>query len=265
MALLHHSLPGSPALRAALALAALLRIAGPASAVVAGSPADRTVSQSLVMVLAEGGLACSGVVIAPRAVLTPGHCLPNRKAIRIYAPTPGAPPEAPRLIPPSAKAVHPAYVPNAAGTRRLSIDLALIRLPEALPAAFSPARLSASPAPDAGAAVIVAGDGLADEAQPSSSGRPRSAMLTVIEPYGRGRILLWAAPASGADAGACKGDSGGAMFGTSGSLLAVIAFAEGAGKSRCGRLTQGVLVAPQRPFIDATLAGWGEAARWTQQ
>jgi hypothetical protein len=198
-------------------------------------------------------------------VLTAGHCLPKGRQIRVYAPAPDAPAGAPHLIAPAASAVHPGYVPNAAGTRRRSIDLALIRLPEALPPFFAPAMLGVAQAPGAGDPVAVAGDGLANESVANSSGKPRAVTLSVVEPYGRGTILLWAAPAAGAGAGACEGDSGGAMFGTAGSLVAVIAFAEGSGNSHCGKLTQGVLVAPQRAFIDATLGKWGAAARWTDR
>jgi hypothetical protein len=215
------------------------------------------------MVLAEGGFAsCSGVIVAQQTVLTAGHCLPKGRAIRVYAPVPGAPASSPHLIAISASAVHPAYTSNAVGTRRRSVDLALIRLAEALPASYGPVALADAPAPGAGNMVTVAGDGLSVEDEPRSSGKPRSAALTVVEPYGRGTILLWASPPSGASAGACQGDSGGGMFAPSGALLAVIAFAEGEGKARCGKLTQGVLVAPQRSFIDATLARWGVAARW---
>jgi secreted trypsin-like serine protease len=253
-------------LAAALLIGAALTLTPrSAGAVVAGSPADASIGQSLVMVLTEGGGVCSGVVLAPQVVLTAGHCLQKGKAVRVYAPLPGAPAGAPRLIAPSASAVHPAYAANAVGTRRRSVDLALLRLPEALPPHFTAAQIAAAPAPGAGTPVVVAGDGLADEANPNSSGKPRSALLTVVEPYGRSTILLWAEPAPGAAAGACKGDSGGAMAMSSGALIAVIAFAEGAGGARCGKLTQGVLVAPQRSFIDATLAKWGAEARWADR
>jgi Trypsin len=234
----------------------------PAAAIVGGAPAERAIGQSLVMVLAEGGGACSGVLITPRAVLTAGHCLPKGREIRIYAPLPETP-GAPHLIRPIASAVHPGYVQNSVGTRRRSVDLALLHLPEALPTSFVPLSLATTSAPGAGETVIIAGDGLSQEGVASSSGTPRSISMPVVEPYGRGTILLWAAPESSASAGACEGDSGGAMLEPQGALLAIIAFAEGNGRARCGKLTQGVLVAPQREFIDTTLARWGESARWT--
>ena len=64
---------------------------------------------------------------------------------------------------------------------------------------------------------------------------------------------------AGADApgsGACTGDSGGPVLDPAGTLGAITAWAEGTGKARCGALTQGVLVAPQRGWIEGVLAGW---------
>jgi len=253
------------ACRIALALAAAAVLAAPAAAIVGGGAADPGLARSLVMVLAEGGAACSGVVVAPQTVLTAGHCVPKGRQIRVYAPTPEASSGAPHLVPLTASAVHPGYASNAVGTRRRSVDLALIRLAEPLPPSYAPAVLAAGQAPGAGETLMVAGDGLSREGAPTSSGKPLAATLSVVEPYGRGTILIWGSPAGTGAAGACEGDSGGAMFGGAGALIAVIAFAEGAGGSRCGKLTQGVLVAPQRAFIDATLARWGVAARWTER
>jgi hypothetical protein len=250
------------ALRLALTLAIFPIAHGPAGAVVGGQPAEGEIAQSLVMVLTEGGGVCTGIALSPQIVLTGGHCLPKGRAVRVYAVLPDTPPGAGRLFTPAATAVHPAYVPNAVGTRQRSVDLALLRLSEALPEGLGRAQLSSRTAPAAGAPIMVAGDGLAEEGHRNSLGKPRSAALVAVEPYGKGTILLWAAPTQGAGAGACEGDSGGAMLGADGAVLAVIAFAEGAGKSHCGKLTQGVLVAPQRSFIDTTLARWGAVARW---
>lgn len=250
------------ALRLALAFVVFAATTGQAGAIIGGKPAESGIGQSLVMVLAEGGGVCSGIVLTSEIILTSGHCVPRGKAVRVYAVLPDTAPGAGKLIVPSASAVHPAYVPNAVGTRQRSVDLALLRLPEALPRGLTPAPLASAPAPAAGTPIIVAGDGLAEEGRPNSLGKPRSTSLATVEPYGKGTILLWAAPAQGDNAGACQGDSGGAMVDTGGAVVAVIAFAEGAGKSHCGKLTQGVLVAPQRAFIDTTLAHWGASPHW---
>jgi hypothetical protein len=248
-----------------VALAALFAFFRPAVAIVGGSAADASVARSLVMVLAEGGVACTGIVVAPQAVLTAGHCLPRGRQIRVYAPAAGEGTQSPHLITPLATSVHPGYVPNGPGTRQRSIDLALIRLPEVLPSAYGVADLSAASAPGAGSVVTVAGDGLGSESDSHSGGVARAARLSVVEPYGRSTILLWAAAATEEAAGACVGDSGGSMSGASGAVIAVIAFAEGAGSQHCGKLTQGILVGPQRSFIDATLGRWGTAAHWNDQ
>jgi hypothetical protein len=40
-------------------------------------------------------------------------------------------------------------------------------------------------------------------------------------------------------------------------VLAIVAWTSGPRGRHCGELTQGPLVAPQRAWIDATLARWG--------
>jgi hypothetical protein len=45
-------------------------------------------------------------------------------------------------------------------------------------------------------------------------------------------------------------------------VFAVTTWASGAKGRICGEYSQGVLLGPQRAWIDATLAGWGRAARW---
>jgi hypothetical protein len=137
--------------------------------------------------------------------------------------------------------------------------MALVRLAEPLPAAFAPLPLGAAkPAP--GEVWTVAGYGLATEGDPRSSGKMRQAPLSVIEPFGPSSILVWLTdPATWrakAGSGACTGDSGGLILDGDGALGAVTVWAEGIGKARCGALTQGILVGPQRGWIEKTLAGW---------
>jgi hypothetical protein len=150
--------------------------------------------------------------------------------------------------------------------RRRSVDLALIRMAEPLPARFAATTLDDGALPRAGSAITLAGYGASQEGEARTTGTYRSAVLSVVEPYGPGHILLWAADPAGAGkrpgAGACQGDSGGPMF-KGGDVVAVSSWSTGPGKRHCGLLSQGVLVGPQRGWIDATLARWGETARWT--
>ena len=52
------------------------------------------------------------------------------------------------------------------------------------------------------------------------------------------------------------------MAAADGTIAAVSTWATGRSKAGCGEMSQGVLVAPQRAWIDKTLAGWGRSAAW---
>ena len=93
---------------------------------------------------------------------------------------------------------------------------------------------------------------------PRATGTFRSAALGVVEPHGPSRILVWLRAASGR-AGGCQGDSGGPVTDGDGAVVAVTAWIGGG----CGGLTQGVLLGPQRDWLDRIVSGWGRAARWT--
>lgn len=252
--------------RSLLALGAALALAAPAAAVVGGRPYDGALARTAVMVLGSKGSVCSAVVLAPDVVLTAAHCVTGAAEFRVHFRGDGGEPV---LIAPATIAVHPGYDPEAVKTRKRSIDLALVRLPQPLPARFAAATLSATAAPPPkGATVTLGGYGVASEGDGRTSGTFRTASLAVVEPYGPGKILLWAAdPATlgkAAGAGACQGDSGGPLVGPDGAVAAVSSWSTGAGKSRCGLLTQGVLVGPQRAFIDRALGAWGRSARWAE-
>ncbi len=250
------------------ALLALAVLATPARAVVGGVAESGTLSRATVMVLNSRGGMCSGIVVAPDAVLTAAHCASGAGQYRIHF---RAQDGAPVLLDPAAVAVHPGYDAGAVAGRRRSIDLALVRLAAPLPAPFAPAGLSGAP-PAKGAAVTLGGYGLLQEGDFGSTGTFRTAALTAVEPYGRSAILLWASSPRGA--GACEGDSGGPMAGPDDAVAAVTSWAAGpartagparaagSAKNRCGGMSQGVLVSPQRGWIDRTLAGWGRSAAW---
>lgn len=228
----------------------------PATAMVKGK-ADRSLEPHAVMILGSKGSFCSAIVLQQEVLLTAAHCVTGSSDYRIHwRGTDGTP----VLEAPAAIAVHPGYAKDAAQARKRSIDLALVKLRTPLPASFKRVNLS-NAVPRSGDNLTVGGYGLATENDPATSGVFRIAPLSVIEPYGPSSILVWLTdPSSGtkaAGAGACTGDSGGPIFDPAGSLVAVTVYAEGPGKARCGSLTQGLLVQPQRQFIDSTLKKWG--------
>ncbi|WP_298957748.1 trypsin-like serine protease [uncultured Methylobacterium sp.] len=227
----------------------------PALAVSGGGPApDDPLTRSSVMVLSSRGGVCSGIVVGPDAVLTAGHCAAPGAEHRVHFRDEAG---GPVLVPLAAAAVHPGYDAGAVAARRRSIDLALLRTATPLPPRFSAAAL-AEAAPGAGAEARLGGYGVAAPGDARSSGTFRTLLLPVVEPYGPSRILLWLKGARPGD-GACTGDSGGPIA-RDGRVVAVTTWASGRGG--CGGTTQGVLVGPQRAWIDRTLAGWGAAARW---
>lgn len=233
---------------------ALLLAVAPARAVVGGRP-DPGAAASAVMVLSSNGGVCTGIVVAPDAVLTAGHCVGGRAEHRVhYKDEAGAP----VLAEIAARAPHPGYDAGAVAGRRRSIDLALVRLAAPLPARFRPAALSAA-MPRAGERLTLAGYGVAAPGDARSTGTYRSLELAVVEPHGPSRILVWLGASPGG-ASACHGDSGGPI-GPGSAVLAVSAWV--AGKA-CGGISQGVLLGPQRDWIDRTLAGWRSAARWSE-
>lgn len=236
--------------------------AAPAGAVVGGRDGGPLAGSTLMVLNARGGV-CTGIVLSPRSVLTAAHCAAGGTELRIHWKEGGEP----VLLPPAAVALHPEFRANAVAARQRSVDLALLRLAQPLPGRFVPASLVDGVPPRSGAPVVLAGYGVSREGEARSTGVYRSATLSVVEPYGPGKILLWAADAAGAGKrsgpGACQGDSGGPMTSGDGQgVVAVTSWSTGPSGRSCGLLSQGVLVAPQRGWIDGTLAGWSERALW---
>lgn len=237
--------------------------ASPASSVVGGREGGPAAGSTLMVLNARGGV-CTGIVLSARAILTAAHCAAGGTDLRIHWKDGGGEPV---LIAPASVALHPEFRANAVEARQRSVDLALIRLGEALPSRFTPASLVDGAQPRAEAPIIMAGYGVSREGEARTTGVYRSAGLSVVEPYGPGKVLLWAADPAGAGKrpgpGACQGDSGGPMIGADGGVVAVTSWSTGPAGKSCGLLSQGVLVAPQRNWIDGTLAKWSERASWT--
>jgi hypothetical protein len=223
----------------------------PAFAVVGGA-ADAVGARSAVMLRTPRGGLCTGVLVAPAAVLTAGHCAAG-DATKLLVRVNGA------NVPVAAVAVHPGYVADAIRKRVRSIDLALVRL--AQPVADAPLAALAGSGPADGAAILAGGFGLAGAGAARSEGTYRSVTMRVTEPHGRSKILVWAKPNGSPPAGICDGDSGGPLRLSGGPDAPVFAIATWA-VDGCGGEAQGVLVGPQKAWIDRTLAAWGSSAVW---
>lgn len=248
---MHRSIAGA-------ALAAILFAPAPAGALVGPSEEDPSFASHLVMVLNRGvdrAGFCTGVVIAPRVVLTAAHCVVATDNMRVYYRGPGGEPVLREI---AATAIHPLYHAEAPAKRIVSIDLALIEIRAPLEARFSPAPLDESGAVEIGEPLKIFGYGLALEGDGKTGGALRAAKLTVRAP--QSSILLWAEDPDHAGAGACTGDSGGPIVSAAnGKVLAITAWSAGAGHGRrCGALTQGPLIAPQKSWIADVLRRWGE-------
>ena len=242
-------------MRKMLVFMSLAALTTSASAIVGPSSEGGPQAAHVLMILkrsAKSASFCTGVVIAPGVVLTAAHCVTDKANMKLhYRDAVGQP----VLLEVAEIAVHPGYRADALKTRVKTIDLALVKSASPLP--FSPAPLDTSGEIVVGTGYLLAGFGLAREGDGKTGGTLRSGALEARAPVSK--ILLWAKDRGNSGTGACTGDSGAPIFDASGTqVVAITAWADGAGKAFCGSLTQGTLVAPQRGWIDAVLARWGK-------
>jgi secreted trypsin-like serine protease len=229
---------------------AALALTAPAHAIVGGRPADAALKGETAMIVSTRGASCTGVVLAPNALLTAAHCVqPQADYAMVVFEASG-----PRLIPVNRIALHPSFDPNSFETRRPTPDLAVVRLSEALPAGFRPAQLSSEVAlPARRTAFTVVGFGVTRDGDGKSAGTLRSVELPSIGTTGGIMVRL----SDGAAKGGCTGDSGGPIY-LDGVVAGIIGWSTAAGGARgCGGVTGATLVGPQRAWIDATLRNIG--------
>ncbi len=244
--------------RALLAAMAVVVCSAPASAIVGASQPATELAPFIVMVLNRSGSTsgfCSASVIAQDVVLTAAHCVADPANTRVHFH--GAHGE-PVIVEVAAIIKHPAYHADAARTRHVSIDLALIRLARPLPASFQPILIAEMNSIKPGDTFRIAGFGVTQEGAAASSGVLRTGRIAARAPLSS--ILLWADDPTHQGTGACTGDSGGPILASDAPMLiAVTDWAEGMGQQQCGSLTQGALVAQHRAWMNGVMTEWHKA------
>ena len=240
-------------MRKILACLILAALATSARAIVGPSSDGGAQAAHVLMVLkrsARSSSFCSAVVVAPGVVLTAAHCVTSKANMKLHFRNASGQPV---LLDVADVAIHPDFHADAQKSRVKTIDLALVKTTAPLP--FTPAPLDASGEIVVGTEYLLAGFGLAREGDGKTGGTLRTGTLEARAPVSK--ILLWAKDRGNSGTGACTGDSGAPIFDASGTqVVAITAWADGAGKALCGSLTQGTLVAPVRGWIDGVLAGW---------
>jgi hypothetical protein len=236
------------AVHAFVILTALAAPLAPARALVGAMP-DGRFADRVAMVLTRGGDKagfCSALVLNSRMLLTAAHCLRPLSDMAVhYRDDSGAP----VVIPIEAALAHPLYRPDAIKTRVQSIDLALIKTARPLDPRFVGAAVASGEPPAIGEPAIVSGYGAARDGDWKSGGELRSVRLAVREPASS--VLIWAADPTGAEAGACSGDSGAPIWSADGkTAVAIVAWAQAPHGRGCGGLTQGPLLAPLKGWIE---------------
>nr|WP_316165671.1 MULTISPECIES: trypsin-like serine protease [unclassified Bradyrhizobium] len=245
----------------AIIAAAVLLAPSPILAIVGNAPAlNDGIGRSVVTIVGSRGNFCSGALIAPKLVLTAGHCVPPGLDYRIV--------EYDRDRKPVLKtvrrvAVHPSFSVQAILAHRATADVALLEL-EAPAEARVPVALGVPQPPlAAGNAFTVAGIGVAIPGDGKSGGVVRGAALVATGKPGTLQIRLVDPATQGARSGlgGCTGDSGGPAFETQPQgqvLIGVISWSTGPNLGAgCGGMTGVTPLTLYRDWVAQTARQWG--------
>jgi V8-like Glu-specific endopeptidase len=200
----------------------------------------------VVAVVQDGTLACSGVVVGPRAVLTAAHCVVSsettRRALSHVRIGSGNATEGGTLLPITGMTVHPQFHQEEDGT--FVHDLAVIMLGTATTVALLELA-AATPDLKTGATLRVVGFGADDSG--GDVGLKRTGKVHVAS-VTDDQITIAADPSM-----ICAGDSGGPALLTVGARELVVGVASYHDGS-CGQEGAEARVDTHRPFIDAAVS-----------
>lgn len=205
--------------------AALLAVQAlaPAAAMVGGAlPATHGAGRSVVMVLGSHGTACTATAIAPNLLLTAAHCVEPGADYKLADLTD---PHAPTLKPIARIERDPQFDIKRLLGHLATADVALVQLPQPLPADIPPVALDDGTKPVAvGDALVVAGYGVTVRGDGRTGGTVRAATLVATGQPNTLQLRLFDPNTKGETAGlgACAGDSGAPAFRDTDGHLAII-------------------------------------------
>jgi hypothetical protein len=229
-----------------LALALTLFAPAPAAAIIGGAPAPADIAAQTALIVSTRGASCSSAVLTRDLLLTAAHCVEPKAEYAVVLFEGGAP----KLVPVARIVLHPRFDPEHFRTRRPTPDLALVKLSAPLPASYRPARLArdvVKPAP--GDSFTLTGYGTTREGDDKSAGKINALALPAIgNTIDATGVIMVRLSAGGKVAGACTGDSGGAVF-QGDEVAAIIGWTTGTKNRECGNVTGATLVAPQLEWI----------------
>jgi Trypsin len=244
-----------------MAAVAALLAASPALAIVGGAPPTTDgIGRSIITIVGSRGNFCSGALIAPKLVLTAGHCVQPRADYRIVEYDRDRKPQLRAL---RRMAIHPGFSVQAILAHRATADIALLELDaptkDGVPAALGVPQLPLN----AGNVFMIAGIGVTIPGDGKSSGVIRAAPLVATSKPGALQIRLVdpATQGSKEGLGACTGDSGGPSFEQQAAgpvIVGVISWSTGANASAgCGGMTGVTPLTLYRDWIVQTAQQWG--------
>ncbi|MBX9710084.1 MAG: trypsin-like serine protease [Xanthobacteraceae bacterium] len=224
------------------------------------SAPSESVARAVVTITGSRGNVCSGSLIAANIVLTAAHCISPGTSYRVIDNTTTPP----RLLTAQSVLTHPQYNAQAMAAHRATADVALLRLPSAVPAK-APAPLGAPRLPvTLGAHFTVAGVGVTSSTG-DDVGTVRAAALAVTGQPGMLQIRLVDPLTQNkrAGMGGCTGDSGAPAFEDQDGrsvIVGVVSWSTGANNSDgCGGLTGITPLTLYKDWIVQTARSWGAA------